>query len=221
MNELKDAWYMVEKIIHQIWIGDFKMPLREAKLIKQLKELHPDYEHVLWTDNNVHLSALPDNVRTMYDYFYNRKDYVFCADLMRIFVVWAFGGFYLDVDFDVKTRLDPFFENEGCLFYHNDTDYTIPNNLICLKQNSPILDYCLKSVNEGCSWYGPSWFGITVKEFLKLPNEGNQERVKQALSPFNVDYYQYYKFETDYARHLSLYSWRPETWARLNNGEQL
>lgn len=214
---------MVEKIIHQIWVGTFKVPHREQRLAKQLKDLHPDYDYRFWTDEEVkaELDSLPENVKLWYDRFYANKNYVFCADLLRIFLVHKYGGFYLDIDFDVKRKLDMFFDRNGCLFYHNDLDYTIPNNLICMKKDSPVLGYCLNKVNENCSWYGPSWFGTVVKEFLQLPYEGDQERVKQALEPYNVTYYQYYTFELEYARHLSLYSWEPKTWTKLNNGEQL
>jgi len=41
---------MIPKTIHQIWVGDFKIPLREQSLIEKLKESHPDYDHIFWTD---------------------------------------------------------------------------------------------------------------------------------------------------------------------------
>jgi len=207
----------MEKIIHQIWVGDFKIPYREQQIANNLKELHPDYEYMFWTDAN----DLPNNVKHWYDIFYSMKNYVFCADLLRIWVVYKYGGFYLDIDFDIKKRLDALFEYESILFYHNDTDFTIPNNLIGASKGSLLLKWCLDNVNESTSWYGPSWFGQTVKNYLQLPYEIPQLPVAEALGQHNVHYHQYWAFETEYGKHLSLYSWEPKTWEKLNKNEQL
>lgn len=207
----------MEKIIHQIWVGDFLIPYREQQLAQQLKELHSDYEYILWRE----APQLPQNIQYWYDRFYSMKNYVFCADLLRIWVVYNFGGFYLDIDFDIKRRLDPIFEHNSVLFYHNDTDFTIPNNLIGATKGSPLLKHCLDGVSEYTSWYGPSWFGEVVKNYLGLPYEIPQSPVSEALSQHGFHYHQYWEFEKTYGKHLSLYSWEPKTWERLNKNEQL
>jgi mannosyltransferase OCH1-like enzyme len=208
---------MIPKIIHQIWVGDFKIPEREKKLMKHLRELHDDYEYMFWQECN----DLPPNIQFWYDKFYSIKNYVFCADLLRMWVVYKHGGFYLDIDFDIKQKLNSFFEKNGAFFFHNDTDFTIPNNIFVAKKDSPILKYCIDNIKEECSWYGPSWFGKTIKEYLGFTNEVSQEIVKKSLSDMNIDYYVYWDFERIYGRHLSLYSWSPEIWNKLNNNEQL
>lgn len=208
---------MIPKIIHQIWVGDFKMPNRERHIIEQIQLLHLDYEYKFWTD----AEDLPKNLREWYDKFYKIKNYAFCADLLRVWVVYKYGGFYLDIDFDIKCKLDYFFQFDGVFFFHNDTDFTIPNNIFAANKNSPILEYCISTVNPDWSWYGPSWFGKVIKEYLKVDYETNQQVIKELLIRQNVEYYQYYTFEQTYGRHLSLYSWCPEIWNRLNNGEQL
>lgn len=207
----------MEKIIHQIWVGDFKIPHREKQLSENIKQLHSDYEYILWKD----ATDLPENVKYWYDRFYSIKNYVFCADLLRVWAVYKYGGFYLDIDFDIKKRLDPLFNYDAILFYHNDTDYTIPNNLIGAKKNSAILKYCLDNVNENCSWYGPSWLGGQIKNYLGLPYEIEQQPVMELLNKENIHYHQYFNFEQEYGKHLSLYSWEPKTWERLNKNEQL
>jgi mannosyltransferase OCH1-like enzyme len=207
----------MDKIIHQIWVGDFKIPNREKQLANNLKELHSDYEYMFWRD----VEGLPDNVQYWYDRFYANKNYVFCADLLRIWVTYKYGGMYLDIDFDIQKKLDPLFQYDSVLFYHNDTDYTIPNNLIGATKGSPMLKWCLNNVNESCSWYGPSWFGNTIKNYLGLPYEIEQQPVMEALNKLNTNYHQYHAFELEYGKHLSLYSWEPKTWERLNKNEQL
>jgi len=209
---------MIPKIIHQIWVGDFKIPLREKNLMENLKNLHSDYDYKLWTNLE---EDTPENVKYWYNRFYKIKNYAFCADILRIWVVYKYGGFYLDIDFDIKNRLDYFFKFNNVFFYHNDTDYTIPNNIFAGSQYSEILKYCLDNINPNCSWYGPSWFGQTLKNHFGFPYESKQQPIKDYLKDKNTEYYQYYTFETTYGKHLSLYSWSPEIWNKLNNNEQL
>lgn len=209
---------MIPKKIHQIWVGDFKMPMREQALVQKMKDAHPQFEHHLWTEPD---PDFPPNLRDWYDKFYAIKNYAFCADLLRLWVVWKRGGFYLDIDFDLVQPLDPFFENEGVFFYHNDMDHTIPNNIFAAAGGSHALEYCLSQVKPECSWYGPSWFGQTLKDYFGFPYEGPQQPLKEAMAARGILYHEYWEFEVKWARHLSLYSWSPEIWNRLNDGEQL
>ena len=60
---------MIPKTIHQIWVGDFKIPLREQSLIEKLKESHADYNHIFWTDElvlkNESILNMPEAVRKL------------------------------------------------------------------------------------------------------------------------------------------------------------
>ena len=207
----------MEKIIHQIWVGDFKIPLREKKLMQNIKELHSDYEYKLW----IEAEDLPPNLQNCYDIFYKIKNYAFCADILRLWVVYKYGGFYLDIDFDIKKRLDPFFENKATFFYHNDIDFTIPNNIFCSQSGNELLKYCIDNIDNQNSWFGPSWLGAMVKKYLGLDYETPQNEVSNKLKEKNIEYSIYHEFEQEYGKHLSLYSWSPEIWNRLNNNEQL
>lgn len=208
---------MIPKIIHQIWVGDFKIPIRETHLIEQIKEMHPTYEHMMW----VEAPPLPAAMQTWYDKLYAIKNYAFCADLLRMWVVEQYGGFYLDVDFKPISPLDPFLQRDGLFCYHSDDDLTIPNGVFAASKGHPILQCCIASINEENGWFGPSWFGETIKACMGINNDTLQEQVKQRMYEQNIEYLPYTTFETEYARHLSLYSWSPEVWTRLNNNEQL
>jgi len=208
---------MIPKIIHQVWVGDFKIPKREQQLVSEMKEMHSDYEYIFWTSP----PELPDNIQYWYDIFYSIKNYAFCADILRMWVVKEFGGFYLDVDFKLSKRLDDFLQYDGIFLYHNETDFTIPNNMFGATKKLDILEYCINEVKPSNNWYGPSWFGRTIKSSLGQEYEVSQELIKSILKEKNIEYFVYWSFETMYAKHLSLYSWSPEIWNRLNNQEQL
>ena len=87
---------MIDKVIHQIWVGEYDIPSREKQISNEIKEKHPDYTYYLWTDNN--LPEIPERLKETYDVMYKRKDYVFCADMLRWLVVYKYGGWYLDID---------------------------------------------------------------------------------------------------------------------------
>jgi mannosyltransferase OCH1-like enzyme len=215
---------MIPKTIHQIWVGDFKIPLREQSLIEKLKESHSDYDHIFWTDElvlkNESILNMPEEVRKKYDYFYQNKNYVECADILRIVVINRFGGLYLDVDWDVKNKLDYFLNFNDVYFHHDDNDLTIPNGIFFAQKNSDILKFCIDQIGQSY-WYGPSWFGETIKQYFELPNETSHKRLRALLDNKNSLYYKFSDFEEQYAKHLSLYSWEPKTWEKLKDGQQL
>lgn len=44
----------MEKIIHQIWIGPYKIPKLEEYFSKIMKEKKPDFEYMLWTNIKIY-----------------------------------------------------------------------------------------------------------------------------------------------------------------------
>ncbi|HCT52382.1 MAG TPA: mannosyltransferase, partial [Balneola sp.] len=42
---------MIPKIIHQIWIGD--QSKRPSEMMKTWQDMNPDWEYMLWTDDNL------------------------------------------------------------------------------------------------------------------------------------------------------------------------
>jgi mannosyltransferase OCH1-like enzyme len=95
---------MINKIIHQIWVGKYPLPERETRLSKEIKEKHTNYEYHLWTDDN--LPDIPERLKDMYELMYSKKDYVYCADMLRWLVVYQYGGWYLDIDWECNTFIN-------------------------------------------------------------------------------------------------------------------
>lgn len=209
---------MIPKIIHQIWVGPYKIPMRESELVKNIKKHNFDYEHMFW---NQVPTDMPTELKNWYDTFYEKKDYAFCADLIRQWVVFKFGGFYFDVDWEVNKRLDDFLPYDHVFFHHHPKDFTIPNQIFAAKKESEILGCCIKSAEKNKGWFGPSWFGESVKECLGFKYEVSHEEVKRKLRTMNSEFYYYAKFEEEYGRHKSLYSWSKENKKRFLENEQL
>lgn len=82
---------MIPKIIHQAWFGE--IPDRIQKLMDTWKKVNPDFEYILWKDEDLHkldspLIPLLDAV----------KEYAGKGDVARNIVLSEMGGFYVDCD---------------------------------------------------------------------------------------------------------------------------
>lgn len=206
---------MIEKIIHQVWVGPYRMPDNEKRYIENIKKLHPEYDHRLWTEMD---DSLPENLKESYEKLFQTEDYAFCADILRLWYVYKYGGFYLDVDWDIKKPLDSFFSFDAVFFTHNGTDYTIPNGGFAAKKNSPLLKYCIDTTSAG--WRGPSWFGETIKRHAGFTYETPHDVIKNYFSSKNICYFSFSDFESEYGKHTSLYSWSPEIKLKFKKNEQ-
>jgi len=230
---------MIPKIIHQIWVGSFKIPKRERGFANKLRDMHPDYEYKFWTSKNAlsEVEEMPENLRGWYNYFHDKEDYVFAADVLRVWVVYKYGGFYLDIDMDFKKPLDDFLKYDGVFFFHgfldsmDETaehgafkDLTIPNTLFFAKAGLDALKYCIDKVEphptNSSSWFGPSWLGERVKASFGLINEVIHQTVFDVMKEQNIHYANFYKFECKYAKHLGLASWFPEVRVTLEKEEE-
>lgn len=92
--------------LHQIWVGPDPLPAEYAAYAEGWRQLHPDWEHRLWTNDN--LPAMRN--RELYG---NPTKWVppasvgqFRADLLRYEVLWRYGGVYVDADFECLGNIE-------------------------------------------------------------------------------------------------------------------
>ena len=213
---------MIPKIIHQIWVGGYEIPTRERYISNQLKENHSDYEYFLWTDNN--LPEIPENLKEMYHIMYENKDYVFCADMLRWLVVYNYGGWYLDIDWEYISNLNtlPIENRDAIVFGHwgygwQHCDYTITNNVYAFVKNHPMVKHMIDNMplvkDYSNAPYSPGWTGIEVKKYLGLDNEFSNEIweyhriMRENLEKHNIEYGDYNTFQNTILKHHALYSW--------------
>jgi len=209
----------MEKIIHQIWVGPYEMPVREQGFIQELKDKNPTWEHVLW--NNKNLPKLPEKIQVLFDQFEKQKDYAHQADVLRVFLVKEYGGLYMDVDFKCSEGFDSseFHKYDGLFCYHGGNDYTMPNGIFASTKGGDLITYLtdMVDISKG-GWYGPSWLGDSVKSYLNLHREASHELVKKKLNEINVNYLLFPELENKHIRHHALYSWSPENKRNFENG---
>ena len=95
---------MIQKTIHQIWVGPKKRPQR---LIDSWKQMHPDWEHRLWTDEDVPSFRNSDKIASI-------EEWAGKADVMRYEILLNHGGFFCDADSLCVRRLDDWLLDREC-----------------------------------------------------------------------------------------------------------
>lgn len=84
----------IPKKIHQIWLGG-AIPDKFRVMTETWRDIHPDWEYKLWTDDDVKNMDLPN--RALFDSMIN---YGPKSDLLRYHIMNEYGGVYADTDFE-------------------------------------------------------------------------------------------------------------------------
>ena len=114
----------IPKIIHYVWVGGKPLPKFQQKCIASWKKHLPDYEIREWNETNFDISA-NRYCREAYD----AKKYAFVSDYIRIWVLYQYGGIYMDTDVEVlKPFADEFLQCEAFSGY--ETPNSIPTGIM-------------------------------------------------------------------------------------------
>lgn len=95
----------VPAIIHQTWRDAETMPISWQQASNSCRALHPNYEYHLWTDSDGRRlieKEFPCLLATFDSYPYAIQR----ADVIRLIVLYVYGGIYLDLDIICLKSLD-------------------------------------------------------------------------------------------------------------------
>jgi mannosyltransferase OCH1-like enzyme len=106
---------MIPKIIHYCWFGKSKLPKLQVKCIESWKEHCPDYEIIEWNEDNFDISSN----KYVYE-AYNKKKWAFVSDYVRLYVLYHFGGIYMDTDTEVLKPIDIFLSNNSFFGFESE-----------------------------------------------------------------------------------------------------
>jgi len=101
--KLKKNFKKIPKIIHQIWIGPKKFPIKYKKWRNSWQMLNPDWEYIFWDNNRIKELEITD-MRA----FKKSNNYGFKSDLLRYAILKKYGGLYVDTDFECLRKLPEF-----------------------------------------------------------------------------------------------------------------
>jgi hypothetical protein len=99
---------MIPKIVHVCWLSGDPFPDKIAKCIDSMKEKLPDYELRIWSKDDFDV-----NSNIWVKQAFENKKYAFAADFFRFWVLYNYGGIYLDSDVEVFGNFDKFLDYES------------------------------------------------------------------------------------------------------------
>lgn len=89
------------KCIHYCWFGKNPKPSLIKKCIESWRRMCPDYEIKEWNEDNFDVNCC-EYVQEAY----REKKWAFVSDYCRFFVLYQYGGVYLDTDVELLKSLD-------------------------------------------------------------------------------------------------------------------
>ncbi|GHU76616.1 glycosyl transferase [Spirochaetia bacterium] len=114
---------MIPKIVHYCWFGGNPLPELALKCIASWKKYCPEYELTLWNEVNFDINTVPFTAQVA-----SVKKWGFIVDYIRAYVVYNYGGIYLDTDVELLKPLDIFL-NDVCFSGFEDEKYVNPGNI--------------------------------------------------------------------------------------------
>ena len=122
---------MIPKILHFIWLGNLKKP----ETIQTWFEKHKDWEIIIWTDEMVkNLSLINKNIYDVANKRFNQK-----SDILRLEILYKYGGVYIDADIINLRNIEPLLEENCNLFLFQEKKNLISNSIIGSIPNNPLI----------------------------------------------------------------------------------
>ena len=142
---------MIPRILHQVWVGPDPLPEEFARFRESWRRHHPEWEMRLWTEER-----LPEDLVRPEVYERLRKP-TERSDIIRLEVLFRFGGVYVDTDFECLRPIDPLIE--GVDFFTSDLKPGRVNNaVIGSVRGHPLLERALRELRPRTA-YGYDKYG--------------------------------------------------------------
>lgn len=124
--------HSIPKIIHYCWFGGREKPDIVKKCIDSWEINLPGYEIKEWNESNFNIN---DHLFTKEAY--EMKNYAFVSDYVRVYVLYLYGGIYLDTDTEIVKNLDRFLIHDS--FWGFEEKNYIGTSLIGAKRGNQLI----------------------------------------------------------------------------------
>lgn len=132
---------MIPKVIHYCWFGRGEKSKLIQKCIKSWKKYCPDYEIIEWNEDNFDI-----NCNKFVEQAYECKKWAFVSDYARLFILYNYGGIYMDTDVELVKPLDGFLCNKAFSGFEKKT--VIPTGIMASEKEFQLFEYLLQYYDE-------------------------------------------------------------------------
>lgn len=209
---------MIPKVIHYCWFGNKEKPQLVQDCIASWRRLMPKYEIMEWNENNSPMD-IPFVIQA-----YNAEKWAFVSDYVRSYVLFQYGGIYLDTDMLMFQSLDDFLSYKffigketpsrlSCGVMGSVSNYILFDKLLSYYQESDFLncyqrtipdiitDFCLEHrIFNGVDSCSSSVLIAPLEYFYDY----TYEQALDGVDPYKV------KHPLAYGAHLWNHSWKNE-----------
>ncbi len=128
---------MIPKKIHYCWFGKSEMPSREKRCVESWKKFMPDFELVLWNEDNFDVNSTIFTKQA-----YELKKFAFVSDYVRLFALQQEGGIYLDTDVEIVKPFSEFLKYNA--FGSFETPNVIQTGVLASVPNGELINKIFK-----------------------------------------------------------------------------
>ena len=164
--------YTVPRIIHQTW-PTTEVPSRLTKWINSWIEHNPDWEYWFWTNEDIQ-TFLTVRYPGYVDIFNGYDLSIKRADAMRYFVLYEFGGVYVDMDMECLSPLDNWVHRFRCFLCEENYEH---QSLIYHRRDPIVITSIM-----GCARHHP-FYSDAIRALASSASIGD---VLHATGPFFV-----------------------------------
>lgn len=154
----KNKSKLIPKKIHQLWIPPGHLNTIPDDVLPQIsawRSFHPDFEHKIWTIDEVAASLPTSRSVRMMEAVRVARFEAMKADIVRLYLLSEFGGFWADLKVKPRRRwLDQYLNKELVLVEHfrfeqlADPAGVLTNNLIGSSAKNDFIEACIERVHE-------------------------------------------------------------------------
>ncbi|MEC9302820.1 MAG: glycosyltransferase [Bacteroidota bacterium] len=175
----------IPKKIHYCWFGPNPLPVAIVNCIKTWKKHNPDYDIIRWDESNSPMDH-PFVLSA-----YESKKFAFVSDYVRLWVVYNFGGIYLDTDMYVTKSFNPLLIN-NCFFGYENKDNTLINAAILgAKREENFIKVLMNYYDDKIFSASQLSSFVIPKIITRLYNENKFEDIKL----YNYDFFYPFPYE--------------------------
>ncbi len=131
----------IPKIIHFCWLSGDKIPNDYQKFVEEWKTKLSDYQFIFWTTANFDITKIAWTKQA-----YELKRYAFVADYIRLWAVYNYGGFYLDMDVEVIKNFNDLLNHNQVFAFENFKKNSIEAGVFGAAKQNQFVKNCM-------SWY--------------------------------------------------------------------
>lgn len=104
----------IPRILHQTWKND-NIPENFREMANSWRQKHLDWEYVFWTDE-MNRNFIKENFSYFLPIFDGYESNIQRVDAVRYFILYKYGGMFIDMDFDCLANISPLLGNSICIF---------------------------------------------------------------------------------------------------------